>query len=75
MNNHLNNFISTIVVSGSILFSSVLPSEAQIIPDTTLPNNTSIKIEENTTKIEGGTQMENNLFHSFKEFSIPIGIF
>jgi filamentous hemagglutinin family protein len=38
--------------------------------DLTLPNNTSIKIEGNKMIIEGGTQVGQNLFHSFQEFSL-----
>ena len=46
---------------------------AQIIPDTTLPNNSSIQSINNSKIINGGTQAGSNLFHSFEEFSIPIG--
>ncbi|MBW4508201.1 MAG: filamentous hemagglutinin N-terminal domain-containing protein [Scytonematopsis contorta HA4267-MV1] len=59
-----------ITISGGILFShnSTL---AQITPDTTLPNNSQIRLEDNIRFIEGGTQAGGNLFHSFKDFSVP----
>jgi filamentous hemagglutinin family protein len=42
---------------------------ADVIPDTTLPVNSTISTQGNIKVIEGGTQRENNLFHSFKDFS------
>lgn len=57
-----------------LLFLCVLSkAQAQMTPDLTLPNNTTIQIDGNITTINGGTQVGNNLFHSFKDFSIPIG--
>ncbi|MDZ8091012.1 MAG: filamentous hemagglutinin N-terminal domain-containing protein [Nostoc sp. DedQUE05] len=44
---------------------------ADIIPDGTLSNNSSVKLEGNNSIIEGGTQVGGNLFHSFREFSVP----
>ncbi len=44
---------------------------AQIVKDTTLPNNSSITTGDNIKIIEGGTQAGNNLFHSFEQFSLP----
>ncbi|MEB3283306.1 MAG: filamentous hemagglutinin N-terminal domain-containing protein [Lyngbya sp.] len=53
------------------IFSSV--ATAQIIPDQTLPNNTTVTPEGNIFRVEGGTQAGGNLFHSFQDFSIQTG--
>lgn len=47
-------------------------SQAQIVSDGTL--NTLVEQLESMRKITGGERVGNNLFHSFEEFSIPIGV-
>ncbi|MEO0648176.1 MAG: filamentous hemagglutinin N-terminal domain-containing protein, partial [Cyanobacteria bacterium J06650_10] len=51
----------------------MLPGTAQITPDDTLPNPSSVESGCTRCLIEGGTQQNNNLFHSFTEFSVPTG--
>lgn len=60
---------------GSLLVSlaTLHPAQAQIVPDTTLPENSRIAPGCVQCVIAGGTIRGTNLFHSFREFSIPTG--
>ncbi|OKH30974.1 hypothetical protein NIES2101_41980 [Calothrix sp. HK-06] len=55
----------------SVIFFTCNVSTAQIIPDATLLIPSTVRLQENTRFIEGGTRAGSNLFHSFSEFSVP----
>ncbi|HEY9675708.1 MAG TPA: filamentous hemagglutinin N-terminal domain-containing protein [Waterburya sp.] len=55
------------------LISSTNLAQAQVIPDGTLRDNSVVILNGNTSRIEGGTQVGGNLFHSFQEFSLSTG--
>lgn len=58
-----------------IMFSFFLetcPAKSQIIPDNSLLKKSIVRPNCTNCLIQGGSQKGQNLFHSFKEFSIPL---
>jgi filamentous hemagglutinin family protein len=51
--------------------SVALPAFSQITPDSSLPTSSLVNRVENRLEITGGTTANTNLFHSFREFSLP----
>ncbi|MEM7715263.1 MAG: filamentous hemagglutinin N-terminal domain-containing protein, partial [Cyanobacteria bacterium P01_A01_bin.68] len=58
-------------ISGFLCLGIMLPASSQVTSDNT--TNTTVNTNNNNFTILNGIQKGNNLFHSFKEFSIPKG--
>ena len=62
-----------LVASSATLLSWEGIAHAQIVPDSTLPMPSTVRIEDNVSIIEGGSSAGANLFHSFTDFSVLTG--
>ncbi len=70
----MKQFPRQILITGSVYISCLIasyPAIAQISSDNTLPGN--VNQSGNIFEITGGAQVGSNLFHSFREFSVPTG--
>ena len=68
---HRNYFQKLAVITFTTIVFYANSVRSEIIPDVTLPNNSRVIPQGNLNIIEGGTEAGSNLFHSFKQFSIP----
>ena len=66
----ISKFLSMLLGATFLSFLHHNQLYAQIVPDQTLPTNSQATVSGNNITINGGTLSDNNLFHSFKSFSV-----
>jgi len=69
----LGTLVSSLASSLSLWLVPIPQISAQVIPDGSLPNNSIVTPDGNTTVITGGTTTGSYLFHSFEQFSLSTG--
>lgn len=67
-------WINRVIFLFYLIVSSPAQAQIEVIPDTTLPNNSKVESTGSVTTISEGTQVGKNLFHSFSQFSVNNGI-
>ncbi|WP_254563855.1 filamentous hemagglutinin N-terminal domain-containing protein [Oscillatoria sp. HE19RPO] len=65
--------ISVAIACVSFFYTLTSPAEAQVFPDSTLPNPSVVTNEGTIQRITGGTEIGASLLHSFQEFSLMTG--
>jgi filamentous hemagglutinin family protein len=63
----------SVFVLQTVWILAIRSCKAQISPDSSLPSNSTVTLTGNTFQIDGGAIAGTNLYHSFRDFSLPTG--